>query len=294
MNQVLFDRHLLALRKKRAFRQGAGERTFLAERICEDLGDRLRSVAREFQNALALGSPGGICGDFLRQSGQVAHVSDADILVPEGTQTGHRVVVDDELLPFASASFDLVVHLLALQETNDVPGTLAQIATSLTPDGLFLAAFIGGESLMELRQSLALAEEEISGGASPRVVPMIDVRQAGGLLQRAGFALPVVDADRLTVRYDTMFGLIRDLRNMGLTSVLDKRNRTPARRELFYRAAQIYADRFSDSDGRIRATFDIISLSGWKPHPSQPKPLRPGSAKHSLADALREDSSDKA
>ena len=196
------------------------------------------------------------------------------------------VVADEEALPFGDAVFDLVVSALALQFVNDLPGTLVQIRRALKPDGLFLAALIGGETLTELRQSFAAAESEVEAGVSPRVAPFADLRDLGALLQRAGFALPVTDVDRITVRYDTVFALMHDLRRMGATNALIDRRRVPLRRATLMRMAEIYGERFSDDDGRIRATFEIIWLSGWAPHPSQQQPLRPGSAKTRLADAL--------
>jgi SAM-dependent methyltransferase len=197
------------------------------------------------------------------------------------------VAADEEALPFADASLDLAVSALALQWVNDLPGTLAQIRRALKPDGLFLAALLGGETLTELRQSFAAAEAEIEGGISPRVAPFGDVRELGGLLQRAGLALPVADVDRLIVRYATPFDLIRDLRGMGATNALIERRRVSLKRATLQRMAEIYAGRFSDPDGRLRATFDIVWLSGWAPHESQQQPLKPGSAKSRLADALK-------
>lgn len=209
-----------------------------------------------------------------------------DTLVPK--EPGSRfIAADEEALPLADASLDLAVSALALQWVNDLPGTLAQIRRALKPDGLFLAALLGGDTLTELRQSFAIAEAEIEGGVSPRVAPFADMRDVGALLQRAGFALPVADIDRLTVRYDTPFGLMQDLRGMGATNVLLERRRTPLKRATLQRMAQIYAERFSDADGRLRATFDIVWLSGWAPHESQQQPLRPGSARTRLADALK-------
>jgi SAM-dependent methyltransferase len=189
-------------------------------------------------------------------------------------------------LPFAAGSLDLVVSALALQFVNDLPGTLIQIRRALKPDGLLLAALIGGDGLTELRQAFAQAESEVEGGVSPRVAPFADLRELGALLQRAGFALPVVDSDRLTVRYKTVLDLMRDLRRMGATNVLTERRRAPLKRKTLFRMAEIYAERFSDSDGRLRATFEIAWLSGWAPHESQQKPLKPGSATARLADAL--------
>jgi SAM-dependent methyltransferase len=169
---------------------------------------------------------------------------------------------------------------------NDLPGALIQIRRALKPDGLLLAAMLGGDTLFELREAFAVAESEIEGGVSPRVAPFVDLRDAGALLQRAGFALPVTDIDRLTVRYDTAFNLINDLRRMGATNPMLERRRVPLRRATLTRMAHIYAERFADADGRVRATFDIVWLSGWAPHTSQQQPLRPGSARTRLADAL--------
>ncbi|WP_289052511.1 methyltransferase domain-containing protein, partial [uncultured Methylobacterium sp.] len=182
-------------------------------------------------------------------------------------------------------SFDLAVSLLALQHANDLPGALVQIRRALRPDGLFVGCLLGGRTLTELRQVLTQAESEVEGGASPRVAPFAEVRDVGGLLQRAGFALPVADVETVTVRYGDPFGLMRDLRAMGLTNALRER-RGGLRRETLMRAAALYAERFADPDGRLRATFEMIWLSGWVPHESQQKPLRPGSAQARLADAL--------
>ena len=188
------------------------------------------------------------------------------------------MAADEEALPFRDASLDLVVSALALQFVNDLPGALVQIRRALKPDGLFLAALIGGETLTELRQAFAAAESDIEGGVSPHVAPFADLRDLGALLQRAGFALPVTDTDRLVVRYDTVFGLMHDLRRMGATNALLDRRRTPLRRATLMRMAEIYAQRFADADGRVRATFEIVWLSGWAPHPRQQQPLKPGSA----------------
>ena len=189
-------------------------------------------------------------------------------------------------MPFRDASLDLVVSALALQFVNDLPGALVQIRRALKPDGLFLAALLGGETLTELRQAFAAAESDVEGGISPRVAPFADLRELGALLQRAGFALPVTDTDRLVVRYDTVFDLMHDLRRMGATNALLDRRRTPLKRATLMRMAEIYAQRFADADGRVRATFEIVWLSGWAPHPRQQQPLKPGSASTRLADAL--------
>jgi SAM-dependent methyltransferase len=190
------------------------------------------------------------------------------------------------LLPFAPASFDLVVSGLNLHLVNDLPGALVQIRRALKPDGLFLAAILGGRTLRELREAFTVAESEITGGASPRVIPFADIRDCGALLQRAGFALPVTDADKVDASYATPFDLMRDVRNMGAANMLAARSRKPLSRAVLLRAAEIYAERFSLDNGRVTATFEIIHLTGWAPHESQPKPLAPGSAKTRLADAL--------
>jgi SAM-dependent methyltransferase len=196
------------------------------------------------------------------------------------------LAADEEALPFAPAAFDLIVSGLALQGVNDLPGALVQIRRALAADGLFMACLIGGQSLQELRLVLAEAEEELLGGVSPRVAPFADLRDMGGLLQRAGFTLPVTDAEVLIVRYASIFGLLADLRAMGATNALMARDRRPLRRAVLMRAAEIYQSRFADADGRLRATFEFVWLSGWAPHESQQKPLAPGSAKARLADAL--------
>jgi SAM-dependent methyltransferase len=193
---------------------------------------------------------------------------------------------DDEVVRLPDRPLDLAVSALALQYVNDLPGVLVQIRRALKPDGLFLAAMIGGDSLTELRQSFAQAESEIEGGVSPRIAPFADLRDLGALLQRAGFALPVVDSERVTVRYGTVFKLMHDLRRMGAANALVERRRTPLRRATMLRMADIYGERFSDPDGKLRATFEIVWLSGWAPDPSQQQPLKPGSARTRLADAL--------
>jgi SAM-dependent methyltransferase len=279
---LVFDRTLLRARRRRALTLGA--ETFLLDRIAGDLSDRLDAVLRRFEIAADLGTP----GDALRRAltGKVGTLIAIDPLASETKPSGLAVAADEEALPFRDASLDLVVSALALQFVNDLPGTLVQIRRALKPDGLFLAAFLGGDTLTELRQSSAAAEAEIEGGVSPRVAPFADLRDMGALLQRAGFALPVTDLDRVTVRYATPFALMADLRRMGATNVLVERRRSPLKRATLLRMAQVYAERFADADGRIRATFEVIWLSGWAPHESQQKPLAPGSAKMRLADAL--------
>lgn len=285
--QPLFDQDLIVVRKKRALAQAVPGAAFLAERIGEDLADRLAAVERRFADAVALHCVTDHAAEALAASGKVGRVTrvEADAAFLGG---GAGLVAPSDRVPLAPESVDLAVSVLSLHEANDVPGQLIQIRRSLRPDGLFLGAMAGGGTLAELRDSLLAAETEVSGGAAPRVMPFADVREAGALLQRAGFALPVADVDTITVRYDSMFGLLRDLRAMGATSALSERSRRPARRALFHRAAEIYAERHADADGRVRATFSIVWLSGWAPHDSQQKPLRPGSATASLKRFLEE------
>ncbi len=266
----LFDRALLQARIDRARR--AGPVTFLLDRVVEDMGDRLQAVTRGFSDVAEIGS----AGELLRMP------------IADRFKTITRIDLDQsEKLPLEPESIDLALSALALQFVNDLPGALAQIRRALKPDGLLLAAMVGGDTLTELRQSFAAAEAECEGGVSPRVAPFADLRDIGSLLQRAGLALPVTDVDRVVVRYDSAFALMADLRAMGATNILIERRRAPTRRATMLRMAQIYTERFADPDGRIRATFDIIWLSGWAPHDSQPKPLRPGSAKASLEAAVK-------
>ena len=245
-------------------------------------------VKRRFAAAGDFGSPGPHGAVQLAAGGQVDWVVRiAPTRASLGMGAFLAVVGDLERLPVADGRLDLAVSLLALQSVNDLPGALVQMRRALKPDGLLIAALIGGETLTELRQSLTIAESELLGGASPRVAPFVDVRALGGLAQRAGLALPVVDLDRAIVRYSDMFALAADLRAMGATNALEARARKPLRREVLARAAAVYGERFADPDGRVRATFDLVWLAAWAPHESQPKPLEPGSATMRLADALK-------
>ncbi len=263
-----------------------GAADFLLERVAEDLEDRLRSILRPFERVLDLGTAGTQLTQVLAQRNPQLLVHGAPIAQAVSAGPWLSLVADEEALPFAPESFDLITSALSLQHVNDLPGALVQIRRSLRPDGLFLACFMGGQSLTELRSALAEAEEEILGGVSPRVSPFVDLRDLGSLLQRAGFALPVTDVDTITVRYDHLFALAHDLRAMGATNALVLRDKRKINKTIFLRAAEIYAQNFSDADGRVRATFDLVWLSGWAPHESQQKPLQPGSAKMRLADAL--------
>ncbi|MBV9983802.1 methyltransferase domain-containing protein [Bradyrhizobium sp.] len=266
----LFDRALLVARQRRA--QAAGPVQFLLDRVTEDMEERLAAVKRRFVDIADIWTPGhGLRAPL--EAGSLTRVAPADSA--------------DEALPLAPGSIDLALSALAFQFVNDLPGVLAQIRRALRPDGLLLAAMIGGDTLTELRQSFAAAEAECESGVSPRVASFADLRDIGQLLQRAGLALPVTDVDRITVRYGNAFALMADLRLMGATNILMERRRTPTRRATMLRMAAIYAERFADSDGRIRATFDVIWLSAWAPHESQQKPLKPGSARASLEDAVK-------
>jgi SAM-dependent methyltransferase len=281
---LVFDRALLRARRRRAAARGA--ETFLLDRAAEELAARLSVVLRRFDLAVDLASPAATLADALAGSDKIGTLIAADTDPDLRARAPLAVAADAEALPFAAESLDLVVSTLALQAVNDLPGTLVQVRRALKPDGLFLAVLLGGATLTELRQSFAEAESERDGGVSPRVAPFADVRDMGALLQRAGFALPVTDIDRFTVRYGSPFALMTDLRRMGATNALIERRRTPLRRATLTRMVEIYAEKFSDPDGRVRATFEFVWLSGWAPHDSQQQPLRPGSAKARLADAL--------
>lgn len=286
--QPIFDASLISHHRRRAVAQAVPGADFLVARAAEDLAERLAVVERKFERAAALFGVSPAATAVLAASGKAAEVVrvEADEAFLGG---GPGIVSDPETIAIDPASIDLAVSLLALQEANDIPGQLIQIRRALKPDGLFLGVLAGAGTLAELRESLLAAETELTGGVSPRVIPFTDVRDAGGLLQRAGFALPVADVETVTVRYDNMFALMADLRAMGVTNALTDRSRKPATRRFFQRAAEIYAERFSDPDGRVRASFSFVWLSGWAPDASQQKPLKPGSAQVSLAKVLGTD-----
>jgi SAM-dependent methyltransferase len=283
---IIFDRDLWQRRRNR-FAGEAAAHEFLLERVAEDFAERLSIVRREFSAAANIGAFHGVVSRrlrTLRSIGTVFDMESASVLLAKCD--GPRIQADVDALPFAEASLDLAVTALSLQLVNDVPGTLAQIRRALKPDGLMLAALLGGETLKELREAWLVAEEEVMGGASPRVAPFADVRDLGALLQRAGFALPVADSDVVRVTYGTPLDLMQELRRMGASNMLTQRRRVPVTRRLLLRAAEVYAERFALPDGRIPATFEIITLTAWVPHESQQKPLAPGSAKMRLSDAL--------
>ena len=284
----LFDSGAQRRNRSRAA-AGFGGYDFLKREAARRLGERLELMRRDFPLCLDFGCHNGLLTDEFAGSGKIGTVIQADP-APEfaarAAAAGPAVAVDYDRLPFAAGSFDAVFSCLLLHWVDDLPGVMAQIRRLLKPDGLCLVSLLGGTTLSELRASLLEAEQELVGGANPRAAPMADVRDAGGLLGRAGLALPVADSDRLTITYPDMFRLMADLRGMGEQNALLGRSRVPSRRQLFLRAAEIYHDRFAAPDGRIPASFEIITLTGWAPHESQQAPLRPGSAAYRLADTL--------
>ena len=273
-----FEPRLVRQRKRRA-RARFRDASFLHERVAADLADRLEAIPRPFPCVLALGG-GGLFSEEVRArpelSARIGSILETDL-----------DFVDPEHLPFAPGSFELIVSPLALHWINDLPGALIQLRFALKPDGLLLASLFGGETLSELRLSLIEAESELTGGAGPRISPFADLQDIAGLLQRAGYALPAADRDVVTVRYGEPMRLLADLRAMGETSALRERNPRALSRRILARAFNIYRERYADEDNRVRATFEILTATGWSLHESQQKPLKPGSAKTRLADALK-------
>lgn len=264
--------------RKRRARATFREAAFLHQRVASDLADRLEAIPRRFERVLALGGAGLFSEEVRRRADLSARIG---AIVESGLD-----VFDPERLPFAPQAFDLIVSPLILHWINDLPGALIQLRLALKPDGLLLASLFGGETLQELRLSLIEAESELTGGAGPRVSPFADLQDIAGLLQRAGYALPAADRDVVTVQYGEPMRLLADLRAMGETSALRERNPRALSRRTLARAFEIYRQRFSDGE-RVRATFEILTATGWAPHESQQKPLKPGSAKARLADALK-------
>jgi SAM-dependent methyltransferase len=289
----VFDRRRVARHRDRAA-AGLDAHGFLFETIGERLADRLDDVRRRFPLALDLGCHDGTLGRLIGRRGGIETLIQCDLSERFARAAARRatdapapaLVADEEALPFAAGTFDLVLSNLSLHWVNDLPGALLQIRHALKPDGLFLAALFGSETLGELRESLLAAESALTGGAHQRVAPFADLRDAAGLLQRAGFTLPVADSDTITVTYENAFRLMDDLRGMGEQSALLDAPRGLGSRQLFAEAARHYAERHAEPDGRIRATFRVVFLTGWAPHESQQKPLRPGSAQARLAEAL--------
>ena len=282
----VFDRGAVRAHRARASPRFA-RHDFLVAEVAGRLAERLDDITRRFPNALDLGCHSGQLAAALKGRGGIESLVQADLCEAMVARTASpRVVCDEELMPFAEASFDLVMSVLSLHWVNDLPGTLVQIAGCLKPDGLVLAAMLGGETLTELRQALMAAEIEREGGASARVSPFADVRQAGQLLQRAGLALPVVDCDTISVTYGDAFALMAELRGMGEGNAILGRRRGLSRRDTLHRAAALYEEMFGDDEGRVPATFQVLYLTAWAPHHSQQKPMRPGGARARLAEAL--------
>jgi SAM-dependent methyltransferase len=288
MMQILFDEGLIANRRERAFSNRTEGADFLLALAAEEMAERLAVVERQFPHAVELHGATGIAAATAVATGKIDEIErfeTSDVFAARGETIGIAALED---VPLEPASANLILSPLALHTLNDLPGALVRIRRALKPDGLFLAAIPGAGTLAELRDVLLATEAEMSGGASPRVIPFADVRDIGGLLQRAGFTLPVIDSETYTVRYDSLFPLMRDLRAMGMANPLVGRSRQPLNRAFFLKAAEIYAERHADADGRIRASFSIIYVSGWAHHDSQRPALKPGSAKVRLADALRD------
>jgi SAM-dependent methyltransferase len=278
---LLFDRRQVRDQRQRVA-EHFHEFAILEPQIAERMADRLAGINRVFSHRLEIG-----CAGFSTLPEGRDRTVHCDLAA--GLLQGHdgvSVVGDEELLPFGAATFDLVLSSLTLHWVNDLPGTLVQIKNILQPDGLLLAALLGGQSLHELRHAVTEAELEVSGGAATRISPFADIRDLGDLLQRAGFAMPVADLDRITIGYRDIFDLLRDLKGSGNSNALAGRETRPPGRQLFHRAGEIYRERFADPDGLLPATFDVVFLTAWAPGPGQPEPKRPGSATHSLADAL--------
>ena len=284
----VFDRSVLRQRRNRAADEFA-DFDFLYQAVGDNLIDRLDTIRKELPVIADLGAGTSTLGKVLKHRKGTQTVINLDMSPAMAARArGLGVVADEDLLPFKLHSLDCVVANLSLHWVNDLPGALAQIRMALKPDGVFLAAVMGGDSLHELRQSLQDAELAVRGGVSPRVSPLIDMHDMSALLQRAGFALPVVDHDAIVVDYASPFRLMHDLRGMAATNVTLHRDRAPVPKRMMMEAARIYADKFpaEDEEGGVTATFDVIYVIGWAPAASQPQPLRPGSATARLADAL--------
>jgi NADH dehydrogenase [ubiquinone] 1 alpha subcomplex assembly factor 5 len=283
----VFDRRRHARRLDRAAR-GFAAYSFLKRAVAEDIAERLAGVARRFDDVLDLGAHDGSVGRLITTSpllaDRIGRVVASNPSQTFAAQAG-GIVADEEALPFAPGSFDLVVSGLSLHWVNDLPGTLIQIREALRPDGLFIGVLLGGRTLHELRQCLVEAEAELTGGAAPRISPFLDVQDGARLLQRAGFAMPVADSDTRLVRYRDPWRLLSDLKGMGETAAFASPS-PPLPRAALMRAMELYQDRFSDPDGRVRATFEWVALTAWSPGPGQPQAKRPGSATVRLADAL--------
>lgn len=276
----LFDK---PLRRRHLARAASTRPAFYAQALAAEVESRLGLILRDFQTTLIFGPAAGEIRTALACLKRLGNI----ITAAPAPGPGIDLVFDDEAVPLAPQSLDCVVNMFALSSVNDVPGSLAQFRNALRPDGLFLGGVFAGRTLAELREAWLAAEAELTGGASLRVAPFADLRDIGSLMQRAGFALPAVDLDQTTVRYKDALSLMREIKALGFQQCLTERSRKPVSSALLARAAGIYDARFADADGRVRATVETAWAIGWAPHSSQQQPLRPGSAKARLADALK-------
>ncbi len=278
---IIFDRELIKNKRQRAS-NNFSEHDFLFQWSKNQICERLLDINRHFDTALNIGSRCPIPSDHKK----IGQISTMDLVDNPVSQCKPYIQGNEELIPIAKNSMDLVLSNLNLHTVNDLPGTLIQIRNTLKSDGLFMASIFGGETLHELRKAIADIEISMFGGISPRIFPFADKPQMGDLIQRAGLNLPIIDSEIITVTYDNVFKLLHDIRGMGESNSIIERNKTPLNKEFFMRLAQKYHDNYAEDDGRIVASFEIIFLHGWAPHESQQTPLSPGSAKNSLAEAL--------
>ena len=287
MTHQIFDRKLLRLHRDRAANNFT-QHDFLFREVAHRLVDRLRDIKRDFKLTVELGSHDGVLREVVGNLKNINTLFQTEIsekLLRSGTG---NFVSDEEFLPLKPHSIDLAISNLSLHWVNDLPGTLTQIRQSLKPDGLFIASMLGGNTLIELRNVLTEAETSLTNFAVPHLSPFAELSDAASLLQRAGFSLPVADSDLIRVSYSDAFKLMRDLRGMGENNCLSNRSNKFVGKEIFFRAASNYLEHYSDNKGKITASFEVVYLTGWAPAANQPKPLKPGSAKYQLRDALGE------
>ncbi len=290
-SMTVFNRSIVRLHRERAANLFA-DHDFLFREVGERLLERLDDVTHTFPRALDLGARTGLLAEIMGKRGGIEDLFACELSNTMAANSAHKkgmsCVCDEEQLPFSGGNLDLVLSNLALHWVNDLPGTFLQIRKALKPDGLLLGTMFGGDTLHELRSVLSDAEISVEGGISPRVSPFADIRDIGGLLQRSGFALPVVDSETITVGYNDPLKLLTDLRGMGETNAVIERRHTVMRRETLMHALALYKERFADSEGRITATFQILNFSGWAPASTQQQPLRPGTGQKSLTDVFKE------
>ena len=288
----IFDRSAVQRNRRRAALGDWGHYDFLIRETADRLIDRIADVKRDFPLTLDVGARAGAVAEMLGGRQGVERVIQCDLsaeMAKKSQAHGPAVATDEEWLPFAEGVFDLALSNVSLHWVNDLPGALVQIKQALKPDGLFLATMFGGQTLQELRDCMMQAEIDITGGISPRVSPFADTNDIGGLLQRAGFALPVVDSEYITITYENMFKLLEDLRGMGEMNAVHERVKHFSTQKFFMRAAELYAERYTNDEGRIFATFQVFYLHGWAPHSSQQQPAARGSGTTNLANFLMDD-----